>query len=178
MGAEATAKTATWTLDKAHAKISFAITHMMVSEIDGSFKDFDVKVSNAKDDLSDAEIEFTAKVSSIDTDNKMRDEHLNKSDFFHAEKYPELTFKSKSFKKTEGKHFKLNGDLTLMGVTRNVTFDAKCAIGEHLMNKKTIAGVKVTGTINRADFGLGSGMPAIALSNEVNIVANAEFIKE
>jgi polyisoprenoid-binding protein YceI len=178
MEATTAKKTATWTLDKAHAKISFAITHMMVSEIDGSFKDFDIKISNAKEDLSDAEIEFSARINSIDTDNKMRDEHLNKSDFFHAEKFPELTFKSKSFTRVEGKNFKLNGDLTVMGVTKNVTLDAKCAIGEHLMNKKTIAGVKVTGTVNRADFGLAAGMPTLALSNEVHIVANAEFIKE
>jgi polyisoprenoid-binding protein YceI len=170
--------TQTWALDKNHAKIGFSISHMLVSEIDGLFKDFDVKISNAKEDLSDAEIEFTAKVGSIDTHNEMRDAHMKKDDFFNAEKYPEISFKSKTFKKLEGKNYQLNGDLTLMGITKNITLNAVGAIGQHPMNKKTIAGFKVTGTVKRSDFGLAPTMPAIALGDEVSIVANAEFIKE
>lgn len=171
-------KTATWTLDKMHAKVGFAISHMLVSEIEGHFKNFDIKVSNAKEDLSDAEIEFTTQVNSIDTHNEMRDAHMKKDDFFHAEKFPTIAFKSKSFKKVDEKNYALNGDLTLMGVTKNINLNAKGAIGTHPMNKKTIAGFKVTGTVNRSDFGLAPTMPALALGNEVNIVANVEFIKE
>ena len=170
--------TATWILDKAHAKIGFAISHMLVSEIEGQFKNFDIKVANAGADLSDAEIEVTAQVTSIDTSNEMRDAHMKKDDFFHSEKFPTLTFKSKSFKKVDDKNYKLNGDLTLMGVTKNIDLNAKGAIGTHPMNQKTIAGFKVTGTIKRSDFGLAPTMPAVALGNEVNVVANVEFIKE
>lgn len=171
-------KTATWTLDKAHAKIGFAISHMMISEIEGQFKNFDIKVANAKEDLSDAEIEFTAQVNSIDTNNEMRDAHMKKDDFFHAEQFPTISFKSKSFKKVDERNYKLNGDLTLMGVTKNITLDAKGGTAIHPMNQKTIGGFKVTGTINRADFGLAPKMPSVALGNEVSIVANVEFIKE
>ncbi len=169
--------TATWTLDKAHSKIGFSITHMMVSEVEGMFKDFDVKISNANEDLSNAEIEFTANVGSIDTHNEMRDAHMKKDDFFNLEKYPTISFKSKSFKKTEGKNYKLTGDLTFMGVTKNIELDAKGAIGTHLGNQKTIAGFKVTGTVNRTDFNMAPTMPAIALGNEVSIVVNAELVK-
>jgi len=169
--------TATWTLDKMHSNIGFAISHMLVSEIEGQFKNFDIKVSNAKDDLSDADIEVTAEVASIDTGNDMRDTHMKKDDFFHLDKFPSITFKSKSFKKVDDKNYKLNGDLTLMGVTKNIDLNAKGAIGTHPMNQKTIAGFKVTGTVKRSDFGLAPTMPAVALGNEVNVVANVEFIK-
>jgi polyisoprenoid-binding protein YceI len=169
--------TATWTLDKMHAKAGFNITHMLISEIDGHFKDFDVKVSNAKEDLSGADIEFTAQVNSIDTSNSMRDEHMRKDDFFHVEKFPTITFKSKLFKKLDDRDYKLNGDLTLMGVTKNIDLKVVGAIGTHPMNQKTIAGFKITGTVKRSDFGLAPTMPALALSDEVRIVVNAEFIK-
>ncbi len=167
-----------WSLDKAHAKIGFSITHMLVSEVDGLFKDFDVTVSNPKEDLSDAQIEFTAKVNSIDTHNETRNEHLRKDDMFNAEQFPEIKFKSTSFKKVDDKNYKLEGALTVKDVTKNITLNAKGAIGAHPFNKKTIAGFKVTGTIKRSDFGLAPTMPSIALSDEVHIVANAEFIKE
>src|SRR3984957_10085115 len=86
----------TWALDKAHAKIGFSITHMLVSEIEGSFKTFDVKLDVPNDDFSDASVEFTADVNSMDTQNEMRDGHLKKEDFFNAEKHPTLTFKRTS----------------------------------------------------------------------------------
>src|ERR1700752_1167187 len=102
-----------WSLDKAHAKVGFSITHMLVSEVDGLFKDFDVTVSNSKEDLSDAQIEFTAKVNSIDTHNETRNEHLRKDDMFNAEKFPEIRFKSTSFKKVDDKNYRLEGALTV-----------------------------------------------------------------
>jgi polyisoprenoid-binding protein YceI len=171
-------KTAKWVLDKAHAKVGFSITHMLVSEIDGLFKDFDVKVENAKDDLSDAQIEFSANTASIDTHNETRNQHMLKDDFFDAAKYPLITFKSTMFRKIDARNYELNGDLTMHGVTKGVHLAVTGIIGEHPFNKKTIAGFKVTGTIKRSDFGLASAMPGIALSDEVNLVANAEFIKE
>ncbi len=168
----------TWTLDKAHAKIGFSITHMLVSEIEGSFKTFDIKLNVPNDDFSDTAIELTADVNSMDTQNEMRDGHLKKEDFFHAEKHPTLTFKSTSFKKIEDKKYKLNGNLTMMGVTKPVELNVKGAIGKNLSNGKTIAGFKVTGAIKRSDFGVAPSAPGVALSDEVEINANAEFIKE
>jgi len=176
--AEKTTTATKWVIDKIHTKIGFSITHMLVSEVDGLFKDFDVKVSNPKEDLSDAQIEFTAKVNSIDTHNEGRNEHLKKDDMFNAEQFPEVHFKSTSFKKVDDKNYKLEGALTVKDITKNITLNAKGAIAEHPFNKKTIAGFKVTGTIKRSDFGLAPTMPSFALSDEVNITANAEFVKE
>ena len=167
----------TWTLDKAHAKLGFSITHMLVSEVEGSFKNFDIKLNAPKEDFTDAQVELSADVNSMDTQNEMRDAHLKKEDFLQAEKHPTLNFKSISFKKVEENKYKLNGNLTMLGVTKPVEFNVKGIIGKHPMNGTTIAGFKVTGTINRTDFGVAPSAPGIALGNEVEIRAHAEFIK-
>jgi len=174
---ETATTTETWTLDKAHAKLGFSITHMLVSEIEGSFKNFDIKLNAPNEDFADAKVELTADINSMDTQNEMRDAHLKKDDFFHAEKHPTLNFKSTSLKKVEENKYVLNGNLTIMGVTKPTELNVKGIVGKHPMNGKTIAGFKVTGTIKRSDFGMGANFPAVALSNEVEIRANAEFIK-
>jgi polyisoprenoid-binding protein YceI len=84
----------TWKNDKPHSQLSFAVTHLGVSDVSGTFNDFDVTVSSSKPDFSDATFEFTAKSNSIDTRVEARDKHLKSADFFDAEKYPEMTFKS------------------------------------------------------------------------------------
>lgn len=173
------AKPRVWTLDKAHAKVGFGVTHMLVSEVEGSFKNFDVKVNVPNEDFSGTEIEFTADVDSIDTANEMRDAHLKRDDFFHAEKNPKVTFKSKSFVKVADKKYLLNGNLTFNGVTQNINLDVKGNVVQHPMKPDTtIAGFKVTGDVKRSDFNFGPNFPALALSNEVAITANVEFIAE
>jgi len=176
--AGATFAQTTWTLDKAHSQLGFSITHLMVSDVEGKFKNFDSKIVSSKDDLSDAVIDLTAEVGSISTENADRDKHLQSPDYFDAAKFPTLTFKSKSFKKVDGKNYKLVGDLTLHGVTKTVELDVKFnGTAVHPYTKKTIAGFKITGTIKRADFGIGAGTPAAVLSEEVTLDANAEFVK-
>lgn len=168
----------TWTLDKSHAKLGFSIVHLLVSDVDGSFKNFDAKATSAKDDFADATVELTAEVNSINTDNEKRDEHLRSPDYFDAAKYPTLTFKSKSFKKVEGKKYKLMGDLTLHGVTKSVTLDVVLnGTAVHPYSKKTIAGFKITGSINRLDFGISPSTPNAVLSETVNIYTNVELEK-
>lgn len=168
-----------WTLDKAHARVGFGITHMLVSEVEGSFKKFDIKLNVHNEDFTGAEIEFTADVYSIDTANETRDNHLKSQDLFHAEKNPRVTFKSKSFIKMADKKYALNGDLTFNGVTKNIDLDVKGNIVQHPMKPgTTVAGFKVTGEIKRSDFNFGAGFPALVLSNEVAITANVEFTAE
>ncbi len=168
----------TWTLDKNHAKLGFSITHMMVSDVEGSFKTFDAKITGAKDDFSDAVVEMTADVNSITTDNEKRDAHLKSDAFFDAAKFPTLSFKSKSFKKVDGNNYKVTGDLTMHGVTKPVELTAVCRMGMNPMSKKAVAGFKISGTIKRTDFGVGASMGAAMLSDEVTLMANAEFGKE
>ena len=168
-----------WSLDKAHAKLGFGVTHLLLSTVEGSFKSFDVKLTASKDDFSDAVIELTADVNTINTDMDKRDEHLKTPDFFDVAKFPTLTFKSKSFKKVDGKKYKLTGDLTLHGVTKTVDLDV-IVNGPivHPYSKKNVAGFKITGTLKRKDFGVGAGTADAVVSDDVAINANAEFSKD
>jgi polyisoprenoid-binding protein YceI len=168
----------TWTNDKSHSKIGFSLSHMMVSETEGNFKDFDATVTSAKPDFSDAVFAVTIKVKSINTDDEKRDEHLKNPDFFDAEKYPTITFKSTSIKKTGAKTYQLTGNLTMHGVTKVVKWNL--AVGGqtvHPYTKKEVAGFKLTGKINRLDFGVGKETGTTMLGDEVSIVANGEFVK-
>ncbi|MBD2751646.1 YceI family protein [Spirosoma validum] len=167
----------TWTLDKAHSNLGFTVTHMMLSEVDGKFQDFDVKMTSSKPDFTDAQIELTADVNSVNTNQEKRDGHLKTADFFDAAKYPTLAFKSKSISKVSGNKYKLMGDLTMHGVTKPVTLDA--VITGPVTNpqsKKTLAGFKVTGEVKRADFTLGKA-PEAVVSDEIGIRASGELVK-
>jgi len=167
----------TWTLDKSHAKLGFSITHMLVSDVEGSFKSFDIKLNVPTDDFTDSSIELTADVNSVDTQNEQRDAHLKRDDFFHAEKNKTFSFKSTSFKKVDEKKYKLNGNLTFGGITKPIELNAKGTIGKNPVSGATIAGFKVTGTIKRSEFGIAPTAPGMILSDEVEIISNAEFIK-
>jgi polyisoprenoid-binding protein YceI len=168
----------TWSADKAHSKLGFAITHLMISDVEGSFKNFTSTVTASKDDFSDAAIELNAEVASVNTDNDQRDAHLKGEDFFDAAKYPQLTFKSTSVKKLAGNKYKVFGNLTLHGITKPVTLDATLrGVTVNPMSKKPTAGFKVSGTIKRSDFNFGTKYAAAMLSDEVTLTANTQFVK-
>ncbi|GGA94116.1 YceI family protein [Puia dinghuensis] len=168
----------TWSMDKAHSQVNFGITHMGINEIDGSFGTVSATLTSSKDDFSDGVVEFTADMSSVNTGNEQRNNHLKSPDFFDAAKFATLTFKSTSFKKVSDKTYQVSGDLTLHGVTKPVTLTATFnGTTVNPMNKKTIAGFKVTGTIKRTDFGIGANFPAGMVSDDVTLVANTEFVK-
>lgn len=169
----------TWKADNVHSRFGFSVTHMGIATFNGSFKDYKLTLSNPGADFTDATVELTAEIKGINTDNSMRDEHLQSADFFDAAKYPQLTFKSTSFKKTGAKTYKVTGDLTLHGVTKKVELDA-IHVGNavHPQSKKDMAGLKVTGVIKRSDFGIATGFPTAALGDEVTITGDFEFIKD
>ena len=169
----------TWSIDKAHSRVGFGITHLAINEIDGDFKTFDGKITTSKPDFADAAIEFTADVNSINTDIEARDKHLRSADFFDAEKNPTLTFKSTSFKKEKGNEYKVTGNLTLHGVTKPVTLTATLVgTATNPMSKKELAGFRITGDIDRSEFGIGASMPEAMLSERVKLTANTEFSKD
>lgn len=168
----------TWKVDKAHSRLQFTITHLMVSDVDGFFKDFDVTIVAAKPDFSDAKISLVAQTASVNTDNEKRDTHLKSDAFFDVTKNPALTYTSTSITPTSPGHYKLLGNLTLNGVTKPVTMDLwHRATVTNAQSKKENAGFKVTGTIKRSDFNFGKGFGAATLSDEVVITANGEFGK-
>lgn len=144
----------TWNVDKMHSGIKFTVSHLVISEVDGSFKIFDGNMVTTKDDFSDAKINFTVDVNSINTDNTSRDGHLKSDDFFNAEKFPKMSFVSTSFKKKSGSMYELVGNLTIRDVTKKVTFSVKYGGTTKDPYGNTKAGFKATGTINRLQYGL------------------------
>lgn len=169
----------TWTIDKVHSKIGFSVSHMVVSETEGSFKDYTGTIVSKTDDFSGAEVSFTAKVASIDTENERRDGHLKSADFFDAEKFPEISFKGNLVK--EGNKYKLKGDFTMKGVTKKVEFDVTYG-GKINTGRGEKAGFKVQGVINRQDYGvnwankLASG--EMVVGDEVSLNIKIELDKQ
>jgi polyisoprenoid-binding protein YceI len=169
----------TWTWDKPHSQLNFNISHLGIATIAGTFNTVDAKITASKDDFSDAVIELTADVNSINTNNEQRNAHVKTDAFFDAAKYPTLTFKSTSFTRTGDKTYKLEGDLTFHGVTKHVVLDATYnGTITHPMTKKLVAGFKVTGIISRSQFGIGPSFPSNFLGDDVVLNASAEFVKD
>lgn len=149
----ATAQT-TWTIDKTHTNVGFTVTHMVVSEVSGRFKDFSGSVVTNGDDFTGAKIDVNIKTASVNTDNDYRDGHLKSDDFFGSEKFADATFKSTSFEKVSDKKYKVTGELTIKGVTKTVVLDATLGGIITLPDGSKKAGFKATTEINRFDFGL------------------------
>ena len=166
----------TWKVDKNHSRLTFTITHLAVSDVDGTFKDFDVTITSAKPDFSDAKFELTVKTASVNTENDNRDTHLKSPDFFDVATYPALTFVSTGITPTSANHYKLTGNMTLHGVTKPVTMDLWYR-GTITNQGKEDAGFQVTGTFKRSDFNFGSKFGSPTLGDEVTIKANGEFAK-
>lgn len=173
-----------WNVDASHSKLGFSVLHMMVSETEGNFKIYEGKVSSKKDiDFTDAAIDFSVDVNSIDTDDEKRDGHLKSPDFFDAATYPKMTFKSTSMKpgKVKGT-YTLTGDLTMHGVTKKITLTA---IGASKIVKDPWGNeryaFKVMGKLNRIDYGLkwNAALEAggVAVSENVNINCTIELTK-
>jgi len=163
----------TYKVDKAHSKLGFSISHLMISEVEGQFGSFDATIISSKDDFSDAKVELTADVNTVNTNVERRDGHLKSPDFFDAAKYPSITFKSTSFTKTGDKTYKLVGDLTMHGVTKSVTLDATLTGTAAGRDGKKIVAFKTTGTFNRVDFGVGKS--GSSPGEEVTVIAKMEF---
>ena len=168
-----------WVVDKAHSSVTFTVSHMVISEVSGRFKDFDIALNSSKSDFSDARVESIIKVASINTDNDGRDGHLKSNDFFYADMYPEIRFKSISFEKVAGNKFKITGDLTIRGVTQRVVFDAAFS-GSMKSMGKTVAAWKATTVVNRLDYNLkwnkvieGGGL---VVGKDVTITLNLEIV--
>ncbi|HOT15618.1 MAG TPA: YceI family protein [Bacteroidales bacterium] len=143
-----------WNVDKVHSNVGFTVQHMVISEVDGSFKVFDGSIVAKNADFTDADINFTVDIKSINTDNEMRDNHLKSADFFDADKYPQMVFKSISFKKLTGNKYELIGTLTIKGVSKQVKLDVTYGGTAKDPYGNIKSGFKVSGIINRFDYGL------------------------
>ncbi len=143
-----------WKIDPAHTKIHFSAKYLVISDVEGEFKKFDGEFNSSKADWSDLQAAMTVEVGSINTENEMRDKHLISDDFFNAEKFPNITFKSKGIKNLGNNKYILAGELTIRDVTKTVEFPL--VYGGTVVDPwgNTKAGFKATGSINRKEFGL------------------------
>ena len=166
-----------WVQDPMHSKLGFTVSHLGIADVPGYFDEYEVTIISSKPDFSDAVIELTAQTKSINTQVVPRDNHLRSPDFFDVEKYPTMTFKSTSIKKLKSVNYELTGDLTIHGVTKQVAVNMlyRGTTANPNANGAPVAGIQITGTIKRSDFGVGPGFPAPMISDEVRIKADGEF---
>ena len=171
--------TGTWTLDKAHTKLGFAVKHMGVSTVRGEFKDFDGSLE--VDENGNVRAHGVVKAASVDTNQEQRDEHLRSADFFDADSYPEITFESTSFERVDDENYRVVGNLTIHGVTREIELNAEHGGVDVGMQDEHRTGFEVTGQISRKDFemkfnaALGSGNAVVA--DKVKLILDVEATK-
>ena len=170
-----------WNLDPTHSEIQFKVKHLMITNVTGNFTDFTVEAESEDEKFKSPKVSFSAKIASINTSNEQRDGHLKSADFFDVAKYPNMTFKSTSFKKTSGNNYKLTGDLTIKGVTKKVTFDVTYGGTVKDPYGNTKAGFKVKGSIKRMEYGLTwsalTEAGGMVVGDEVAIMFNIELAK-
>lgn len=171
-----------WVVDKSHSYVKFAVSHLTIAEVDGRFKDFDVKMTHTVDDFTDAKIEATIKTTSIDTDNERRDNHLRSDDFLNSELYPEMKFVSSKVEKVGAEKYKVHGTLTIRDISKPVVLETRYAgtVTDSRGNLKS--GFKATTTINRFEFGIrwNSAIEAggFVAGKDVDITLLMEFAKK
>ena len=166
-----------WVVDPAHSEFLFKVKHMMISTVTGRFERFDATVETEGDDFTDAKIDVEVAVDSIQTNNPDRDAHLKSDDFFNAESFPVITFRSSSF---EGE--KLTGDLTIRDITREVTLRVESNGTAVDPYGQTKAGFELTGEIRRKEFGLMCDVVteagSVVVSDKVKLIIDIQFIRQ
>lgn len=145
-------------VDPAHSGVSFEIRHLF-TPVKGAFKDFSGTFSFDAKKMETSKVDFKIATKSVDTQNAKRDEHLVSPDFFDATKNPDITFKSKSVKSTGAKTMDVNGDLSMHGVTKPVTFKVEFLGEGPGMDGKTVASFKADTTVKRQTFGMEWNKP-------------------
>jgi polyisoprenoid-binding protein YceI len=170
-----------WSVDPTHSNVKFSVSHMVISEVEGSFSGFEGTIDAPSADFNNSSISFSVNVGSINTNSDQRDGHLKSPDFFDVAKYPTMTFTSASFKKTTGNNYKLEGNLTIKGVTKKVTFDVTYGGIAKDPYGNTKAGFKAKGTIKRMEYGLTwsalTEAGGLVVGDDVAIMLNIELVK-
>ncbi len=170
-----------WKLDKGNSKLTFAVEHMEISEVEGRFSDFDVLLNMNELDLEKATATILVSSKSVNTGNEERDKHLKSHDFLYVEKFPKMVFESKQFVKIDSINYKLKGNLTIRAITKGVELDVKMSKSiKDLWGKERI-GLKITGAIERSRFGLTlntileTGL--LAIGKNIEIKSTLQFFK-
>lgn len=169
---------AAYALDGAHTSVSFSVKHLGVSNVAGNFGSISGTASYDGKDTKSVTVDVKIDVASISTNQGKRDEHLKSPDFFDAAKYPAITFKSRSATSAQGGKFKVTGDLTIKGTTKEVTIelDGPSAEAKDPYGKTHVA-AHGTLKINRKDYHLGDGIPSMVVGEDVAIALEIELLK-
>ena len=175
------AATETFNVDRSHSEATFRVKHMM-SRVSGRFDDFTGKVMLDREKPGASSVEFTIKAASINTGAEGRDKHLRSADFFEAEKYPEITFKSTSVEPTKTKDlYNVTGDFTMHGVTKRITLPVEFLGFAKGGRGNEIAGFAIASKLNRKDYGINWNRAldqgGYLLSDEVDIYIALETVK-
>jgi polyisoprenoid-binding protein YceI len=172
-----------WQIDPAHSAAHFSVRHLMISNVRGEFTRLSGSALINPADPAKSTVEITIQAASINTREPQRDEHLRSADFFDVANYPALTFRSHRIEALGADNFKLTGDLTIRGVTREVTLDVEgptASVKDPWGNIR--AGVTASSKINRKDFGLVwdalTEAGGVVVGNEVKITIEAELIQQ
>ena len=175
----ALAQTSTWTSDPAHSEVDFSITHMSVSNVHGRFGKVAATILFNDADITKSTVTATIGVDTVDTGEEPRNNHLKTPDFFDVATYSTATFTSTSVTKS-GTGLKIAGNLTLHGVTKPVVLDAEGPTGPvpGMQDHKPHAGFSATTTISRTAFGIGSGVPASIVGDDVKISIDLDVAKQ
>ena len=166
-----------YAFDGSHSSMVFFIERMMISDVAGTLRMTELKLTAPNEDFTDASVTLVIDAASIDTRLPNRDEHLKSAEIFDAAKYPTMTFKSTSFKKTGENTYSIDGDFTMHGITKPVTLQAEAHGTYDEYGKKNLVGFRVSGVVHRLEFGIAASMPPPMLSDEVKLVANIVMVK-
>lgn len=170
-----------WLIDPMHSEVHFKVKHLVISTVSGTFKTFEGSLESENDDFHNASIEFTLDVNSIDTNQEQRDTHLKSADFFDAEKFPKISFKSVAFEKDDDDYL-LTGDLTMKDVTKSVKLNVEYGGTATDFYGNDKAGFEVSGKISRKEFGLTwdgiTEAGAIVVGDDIKLQINVQLTKQ
>ncbi|MHA3787038.1 YceI family protein [Flavobacterium hauense] len=174
--------TVKWVIDPTHSEIGFKVKHMMFTNVSGQFQNFSATIETDGDNFEDAKIEFTGDINSLTTGSADRDGHLLSADFFDADQFPKITFEATAFKKISEGDYKLTGNLTLHGVTKEITLEAEFGGTQKDPWGNTKAGLVLNGKINRKDWNLNWNAAletgGVLVGEEVKLAIELQFIKQ
>lgn len=171
----------TYKIDQSHSEVIFKVRHMMITNVTGMFTVFDAEMTSSNEDFSDAKIHFEADVNSVTTNNQQRDEHLKGEDFFAADQFPKLTFRSTDLKKVNEEEFRLTGELTIRNVTKVVTLNGE--FGGSMLDPygNTRVGFALAGKVSRREFNLTwnatTEAGGVIVGDDVKLNINVQMLK-
>ena len=173
--------TGTWAADAAHSKVGFAVKHMGIATVRGEFTEFEGRLEIGED-LATSKAYGTVKVASVDTNEAQRDAHLRSPDFFDAEAHPEMTFESTRIEALDDESFRITGNLTLHGTTKEIVLHADVQGTDVDPWGNERVGLEITGQLSRGEYGmtfnqaLGSGNMLVA--DKVKLALDVSAVKQ